>query len=275
MKCIDFDARFSDYLTDWMQKNAKKYRTYDDMEDAVPEVYETFLATPADWLGGALPGEYFEQFDDASMLVRWLLEYHAQDVPAPDMLLNRISELGRDAEIALMPLVSDETLQGDARMTAVTLLRELGSALPMQLYVDWQITRESDDELCDNALESLEEMGETAVPAMLAALDGAGEHGREALLSVLCRYPGDERILTLLLELFAQKRERMAVLAGYLGRLGDERALPALIAAARDEKTGYLDYIEVRAAIEELGGDAPERKFDETDPAYDALQKLQ
>ncbi len=32
----------------------------------------------------------------------------------------------------------------------------------------------------------------------------------------------------------------------------------------------YLDFIELRNAIEELGGTAPEREFDD-DPTYDAL----
>ena len=63
------------------------------------------------------------------------------------------------------------------------------------------------------------------------------------------------------------------VLAAYLGRLGDERALPLLLERAREEGLRYLDYIELRSAIEALGGDAPERDFGE-DPEYEALRGL-
>ena len=57
--------------------------------------------------------------------------------------------------------------------------------------------------------------------------------------------------------------------------MGDERALPALTALAASEETPYLDYIELRSAIEALGGEAPEREFDALDPAYEALREKQ
>ena len=40
--------------------------------------------------------------------------------------------------------------------------------------------------------------------------------------------------------------------------------------ALEDATGGYLDYIELRSAIERLGGEAPEREFDD-DPEYSAL----
>jgi len=70
--------------------------------------------------------------------------------------------------------------------------------------------------------------------------------------------------------LFHRYPVRQAVLAAYLGRLGDVRAIDALRQRALDAHTGYLDFIELRSAIEQLGGEAPEREFDE-DPEYEAL----
>ena len=43
--------------------------------------------------------------------------------------------------------------------------------------------------------------------------------------------------------------------------------------AAQEEGLGYLDYIELRAAIEALGGEAPEREF-YGDAEYQALGGL-
>jgi hypothetical protein len=274
MKCIDFDRQFQLYLSKWMKEHSKDYKNYDAMEDAMPEVYEAFLDMPADWLEGARPGEYFKACADATTLVNQMQEYIRQRVPLPDMLLNRIAELGGDAEDRLMDMLAKPASQ-EGRMTAVTLLRELGSVKPVQLYSGWQQTRGDDDELCDNALESLGVMGKMAYPAMMEALEFANDAGKEALLSLLSNYPGDERILDSLLGLFADCPGRRAVLANYLGRLGDTRALPALEAAAGDEDTEYLDYIEFRAAIEELGGCAPERIFENTDPRYEALRVKQ
>lgn len=278
MRCIDFDKEFQRYVTAWMKEHAREYRNYDEMEAAIPDVYEQFLDTPVNWLSGAKPGEYFSQFDSPRQLVNWMEDYFRQRIPVPDMLMNRISELGLQSEEALMHLLGKERSSLEARMAAVTLLREIDSAAPIGLYVAWQAARQDErgeNELADNALESLSSLGERAVEAMRAALPGATPDGQEAMLTLLSDYPGDENVFQTALSLLRARRDRAAVLADCLGRLGDERALPVLKALAASEETPYLDYIELRSAIERLGGDAPERNFDAEAPAYEAMRNMQ
>ena len=276
MRCINFDREFERYVSAWMKENAKKYKTYDEMEEAMPAVYDAFLDTPVNWLSGMKPGEYFSQFDKPLQLVNWMKDYFKQRVPVPDMLLNRISELGAAAEEPLMKLLQKENATREMKMAAVTLLREIGSSAPAELYVAWQAARqEGEDELADNALDSLDSMGEKAVEAMRAALPGASPDGQEALLTLLSNFPGDESVFQAALSLLTARRERAAVMADCLRKLGDTRALPALKALAASEETPYLDYIELRNAIEALGGDAPEREFDAEDPAYEAMRRMQ
>ena len=276
MRCINFDREFERYLAMWMKENSKKYRTYDDMEAAMPEVYETFLDTPVNWLSGMKPGEYFSQFDQPRQLVNWMEDYFKQRIPVPDMLMNRIAELGMEAEEALMNLLTKERATKEMNMAAVTLLREIGSAAPAEMYVSWQAQRqEGEDELADNALDSLDSMVDQAVDAMRASLPGATPDGQDALLTLFAKYPGDETVFETALALLQSRRERVAIMADCLGQLGDERALPALKALAASEETPYLDYIELRNAIEALGGDAPIREFDAEDPAYEAMRSMQ
>ncbi len=191
-------------------------------------------------------------------------------VSLPDMLLNRITELGDEAAVSLQGLIDEEDASNEKKMLAISLLRELDSKLPMDRYISWQCQRGDQDELCDNALESLELMGEIVRDKMLEALEGASDAGKEAMLSVLSRYPGDERILEGLLRLIQTRPQRKALLAAYLGRLGDAGALPVLMQVAQQEALGYLDYIELRSAIEALGGEAPVREFYD-DAEYEAL----
>ncbi|MBQ7520476.1 MAG: HEAT repeat domain-containing protein [Clostridia bacterium] len=276
MKCIDFDKAFSLFAMKWFKDHAKEYKNYDAMEAAMPEVYDRFLDAPADFLAGAKPGEYFRQWDDAKTLIDWMEDYFKQKVPVPDMLLNRITELGEPAEKRLYNLLQKERTPQEARMTAVSLLGEMGSTLPMQLYISWQLNRAYEDELCDAACEALAQMGEEAIDPMLAFLDDANDAGKEALCSVLSYYPDTSgKVLPELLRLIRKPDANVAVLAGYLGRLGEEGALETLIDLALDEDLTYLNYIELRSAIEQLGGDAPEREFDESDPDYEAMQSLQ
>lgn len=276
MKCIDFDKAFSLFAMQWFKEHSKDYKNYDEMEAALPDVYEQFLDTPADFLAHFKPGEYFEQWDDAKVLIDWMEDYFKQRVPVPDMLLNRISALGAPAEKRLYALLQKERMPQEARMTAVSLLSEMGSTLPMQLYISWQLNRAEEDELCDAACESLVQMGEEAIDPMLAFLDDANDAGKEALCSVLSYYPDTTgKVLRELLRLIRKPDANVAVLAGYLGRLGEEGALETLIDLALQEDLSYLNYIELRSAIEQLGGDAPEREFDENDPEYEAMSRLQ
>ena len=53
MQIIDFDAKFTEVLTDWIEKNRSRFRRPDDMENEVPDVYLRWLNTPAQWLDGA------------------------------------------------------------------------------------------------------------------------------------------------------------------------------------------------------------------------------
>ena len=147
------------------------------------------------------------------------------------------------------------------------------SVLPKMLYITWQLNRDRKDELKDNALESLTDMGECVVQPILQELPKANEAGEEALLEVLSHFPGNEQVFKLALKLFRERKERRALFAGYLAKLGDDRALPDLMAAAEEEKVPYLTFIEIRNAIETLGGTCPERNYDD-DPEYEALRDL-
>lgn len=269
-KCINFDAHFADFTSRWMQDHAKEYRNYNAMEADMPRVYMAFLNTPAKWLDGVTPGAYFTQYEDPKDLVDWLCAYCAQEVPVPDLLLDQIQAVGKPCEKRLVALLKDESVGNEARMTAIGLLREMESTQPKMLYIAWQLDRKHDDELADNALESLSAMGKSVVQPLLEALPKANEAGQEALLDVLANYPGNEQVYRLAERLFRENPRRRALFASYLGKLGDSRALPALMDAASDPATGYVDFIELRNAIEQLGGDAPVRDF-EDDEDYQAL----
>ena len=274
MPIINFDEHFADYVSDWMKDHQGDYGTYDEMEADLPKVYMMFLNTRAPWLGSLTPGSYFTQFEDPKVLVDWMHEYCRQGVPVPDLLTEQITFVGKPCEKRLVELLKDPESEEEARMLAIGLLREMVSTLPKMLYINWQLDRAEKDEMKDNALESLRAMGPAVVQPILQAVNQANPAGQEALLEVLADYPGNEQTFRLAMKLFREHPERRALFAGYLAKLGDERALPELESAAKEEKLSYLTYIELRNAMEMLGGVCPEREFEE-DPEYDALRGME
>lgn len=273
LNCIDFDAHFADFASKWVAEHQGEYKNFDEMEEDMPKAYMEFLNTPAPWLEMVTPGSYFTQFEDAKDLVDWLNAYCIQEIPVPDILLEQIVNVGRPCEKRLTELLKEGVAPEEAMMTAIGLLREMNSTLPKMLYIDWQLNRKAEDDVRDNALESLVEMGESVVQPIIQELPKANEAGQEALLEVLANWPGPEQTYRLAEELFVKNPAKRALFAGYLAKIGDPRALHVLIEAAQDEQCSYLTYIEIRNAIEELGGECPERVFDD-DPEYEALRGL-
>lgn len=272
MELIDFDARFSDALNLWMEKNRRKYKRPEDMEDAATDFYLEWLQQPAEWLGGIAPGAYFGRVDDAEALVKLLEGYVRDGVPVPDPLLDRIEELADEGPV--LTLARNREAPCEARMHAIALLRQLDSRAPMVDYLRWQVERQEDEELLDNALESLHDMGKDVVRPAKVAFLAADDAGREALLDLLADFPCDDDVLNFALRQFKTHPEKRALYAGYLGKLGDDRALEPLLDAAEGESMPYIDFIEVRNAIERLGGESPVRDFTD-DPTYQAVKRLQ
>jgi len=272
MKLINFDAAFSQALSRWIEENRGHYKTTDAMEEAVPEFYAGWLAAPAEFLDGETPGGYFTRYGDAKELLGLLTDYITQAVPVPDPLLNRLAAL--QDEDALLDMAENEDMPVEARMHAVAILRELNSDKPMVTFIRWQAERGRDEDLLESALESLRAMGEKAIGPAKIAFAAADDAGKEALLDVLALPGADDTVFSFALRRFQECGDKRALYAGYLGKLDDERAVETLLSAAEDPDVSYIDFIEIRNAIERLGGEAPYRDFSD-DPTYLAVQRLQ
>ena len=272
--CIDIDSGFEAFLKEWMTRHRKEYKTVDQVEERMPEIYEEYLNTPASVCGGLSPAVFFKRFDDADQLVKWLLDYHKQGIAVPDLLLQRITELGPQAAEKLTALVQNEAMPEELRLTACSLLTEMDSMLPMGYYLRYIQSLESPNPLGDAFTEALRSMDESAAEAALPLLPACGEAGKDYLADILCTAGHDERIYNLLIERFAGCRDQRAFYACCLGKYGDERAIPVLARAALESDVNYLDYIEMINAIESLGGERPAEREFSGDPYYESLKMM-
>ena len=273
MKIIDFDGKFSEYLEKWLLENSKKYKKMDEIEEIMPDIYMNWLEQPAAFIGGVKPGEYFNKFDDPNELLEMMKEYDKQRISVPDMLLERIADIGEPSVAPLMQLVMEGKNRGQV-MSAMNLLVEIGSATPMQMCIDIIAAADSQNELTEVATEMLNNMGDVVVQPILNRLDGVSDAAEESFLDVLCSNGGDDRIVERTVDAFNRRFERRALYASFLEKLGDARAIPALEAAIEQDDINYLDYIECVNAIESLGGEVKTMREFNGDPAYEAMKKM-
>ena len=60
MTPIDFDGQFSRWLRGFLEENQDRFEDIGQLETMMPQLYERFVQTPADWLSGLAPERYFD-----------------------------------------------------------------------------------------------------------------------------------------------------------------------------------------------------------------------
>ncbi|MDO4546862.1 MAG: hypothetical protein Q4D04_02055 [Clostridia bacterium] len=274
MRIVDIDGMFREYLKSWMEENSGK-ATSDELEGKMHEVYIRFINERRPELDGLSPSEYFSGFSDAEELVRAMREYEDAGLDAPDLMLERVVEIGKEAVKPLMRLVMDEDACECLRATALNLLTAIGDEAPVEYCLSLIDTREDEDDLADIAAQFLQSLGEKPVAPMLNRLDSVGESALCTYLDILCNFPGDERIYIYTMREFITNPDKRAMYAALLGKLGDERAIKALTAALDLPDVNYLDYLEIRNSIEMLGGEVNHDRVYDGDRYYETLKNIE
>ena len=273
MKLYDYDSHFFDFARGWMARHPGL--TEDEAERSYNDMMREWLDTPADWLGGEKPGSYFDRFDDPGELMTLIREYDAQALALPEPLYRRVVSLGNACVPDLEAVVRDDGNPEALRSTAVALLRDIGAEVPIELYTDLVMRSEENGDLGELAGDALKAMGPEVVDALLQGFDDASDGAKRLILDICACFPGDPRICEKLVYMLMNRPEDRALNAALLGRLGDERAIGPLMDALRLSDLGYLDYIELRNAVEQLGGDPGEEREFHGDPDYEAMRGLE
>ena len=99
-----------------------------------------------------------------------------------------------------------------------------------------------------------------------------GETGK-MLIEILAEYKGNPAVYMGLVS-YLYRGEDVALYARLLGKYGDERAIDVLKSFAEEYDLDYNEYMEVRNAVEELGGYFEDDRDFSDDPFYRYLKGL-
>lgn len=272
MKVIDFDAKFFEYARKWVA--AHPGLTEQQVEDSYNRMMQEWIAQPADWLDGATPETYFQQFDAPQTLIEFMKAYAQRNINLPEPLYSRIVELGEVCAPMLKDLLMDAQQGEELRAEAMGMLRDMDSRLADDVLEELVCTASQDNELSNMAADILSGRGAQVVPVLLERFERAPDYAQDLILDICCNFPGDERVYAYLIQRLRNRPEQRALWASYLGKLGDARAIEPMLELMRLSDLRYLDYIELRAAVEALGGDAGEERSFYGDPDFEALRML-
>ena len=269
---VDFDAKFFEYARKWVAEHPGL--TEQQVEDSYNRIMEEWISRPADWLDGDCPGKYFQRYEAAEELVALMEGYAERGINLPEPLYARIVERGEACAPLLEGILRDEQRDEALRAEALGMLRDMDARCADGYLEALVCGAQERNELSDMAAEVLAGRDAATAARLLDAYPGAPDYAQGLILDVCCNFPGEERIYQNLVYKLKNDPEQRALWASCLNKLGDERAIGPLMEMLGLFDLKYLDYIELRDAVEALGGDAGEDRSFYGDPDFEALRNL-
>lgn len=271
---IDLEHLFHHYVADHLHKAGKLD------EDAAGEMAEKLYAEWADApcaaLDGCSPRAWFARLDTPEALVETLTAYARADMEPPELLLDRFFDVGAICAAPLEALARNAGESAALRAQALDLLNGLDEARAVRVATDAVLAAQESDAFCELAAEILASRVDADVAArLLDGYDAAPDFARTLILETLCNFPGDARVYERMLEMLKNRPEQRADAARLLGRYGDARAIEPLKALLDLTDIGYYEYMEVRNAVEALGGEVENEREFYGDPDYEYLRELE
>jgi hypothetical protein len=255
---LDIDRLFENYLKKYMRENKGKF-TEEEWEGKMAELYKSFgIKTLPDI--GVSPCEYYNNMT-GEQLKELLKEHVEKKISVPDYLCDAIVQKKCENEIIELLKSDNEELKA----YAVNLLNDMGSVKPLNSYFELLKDKSMNENLKELATEILTDNSEIVKERALKEFFETPSI-KLFMIEILARCKKDERIFKILIEEFINNPDNIPLYANYLSVYGDERAIPFLITEIEREGITYVDFQELKFAIEALGGDyLKERDFSDDD----------
>lgn len=263
MKLIDFDGMFDEKLTVYMEENKNKY-TERQWEDVIPKLYKKFGDTYVAKIK-CTPKEYYAKMTN-EQLTETLSAHLREDVPVPEFLCAEIESRG-EAE-TLLPLLDSEDTQ-----TVSYAINLLGDDLrAFEKYFTILTQNRLDEDIRSDVTDIFRLHADEVKDLVYATYQQGIATGY--MLEILSRVKArDEAVYEVLIKAFlAAEDAQSALCAGYLAAYGDERALPHLLRRIEDRSIGFVEFQELKYAIEALGGEYNEPRDFTNDKDYIAIE---
>ena len=259
MKLIDFDGMFDEKLAKYISENSSKH-SESEWEDIIPKLYDRFGDTVVKSIGKTPRAFYAEMSDDD--LIKCLKAHLNRGIPVSEFMCGEIET--RSLTEKLFPLLDGSAEEREYAMNFIGSDERV-----IKKYLD-MLTRAGDSETKERCLELVREKASLVINEVL--LNYKNGVDKEYMLEIMSRSEDkSDEIFGILLNEFRTAPDRVSLNAGYLASYGDERALPYLLDKI-DGDVSFLDYRELKFAVEALGGEYKKARDFSSDPYYSAVK---
>jgi len=277
---IDFEKEFQTYLHEWMKKSDVVDAS--EIDDMVPVLYEKWLTTPSEAFLSIKPVDFFKPIEDPTKLMEILGKYIFSDISVPGPLLNEIGK--HEEEIYPLLLKSIESYNIDDQgmekfiIYCIELIDEMDKNHPLDDYIRIIKKANSSSNIIEVLVEILRaEIFDLSVHTKIknAYVNTAFEFSKDCFLDLLSELPFDDGAYDFILECFETEVAKSGLYAHMLAKIGNDACLDTLTKRIKDPQLNYFNYLQVKEALEELGGVCDIARDFEGDPYFDKISTLE
>lgn len=260
MKLYDFDGMFDEKLSEYISENAGKYKE-EEWEDIIPRLYKKFGDTTIKSIGKT-PREFYAAMTDGEIL-RCLKAHIREGVPVSEFLCTEIER--RKMTESLLPMLDGTPSEREYAMNIIGADdRAIKKYMQMLVLSD-------DEDVKNRCADFIKEKADLVVEEALENYDNGVD--REYMCEIMSRSVlRNERVFEILLKEFRGDADNIPMHASYLAAYGDERALPYLLDKIDEEGISFIEYQELKFAIEALGGEYEKERDFSSDPYYQLIK---
>ncbi len=242
---IDFDNLFENFLIDYLKKNPEKFADYEEMENSTGIIYALWRNTSLKEIDGKTPNQFFSDMATEELLT--LAEQYIKNNIGLPMILTDAIEEAKDEEALLKKLkITDED---ELKFIIVNSIKS-------DIAVDYAINEifTSKDEEFKNLLAEYLSDNKPEVVNKLIDSYKKYKSDEDIVMDILTSYEVNPKT-TQLLKDFILEGKNLQLMGAYATRYKDSSLIEPIKQAAKKYKINYAEFIELRNAVESLGGD--------------------
>lgn len=264
MQYFDLEELFMKSIREKVLSDKEKYSNVKVIEKELMGMYLDWVQHSNEELDGFTPIEYVKIVDKSGNLFDYIEYMLNTEREVSDIVTDALVK--RDDAIELVK----KLLQSNDRNTlkyAFTVMFELDNSLVTDLCIDIIRSKDDNQEKIGACYEMLAEDNDEAVDKILSIMYEVDEDTQFIFADILSNYKNNENIFMWLVTMLYRGKDLCEV-AQMLGRYGDNKAVNMINSFVLDKDLNYMEFIELRNAVERLGGEFEYEKDFSEDEYY-------